>query len=740
MTKSLATLQLAVLFATFALSGPAPAQAAAQQAASQAPRPKIGLVLGGGGARGSAHVGVLKVLEELRIPIDYIAGNSMGAIVGGLYAAGYTPDEIGNELKTINWDDTFNDAPPRPDRSFRRKRDDDFYLVKARLGISDEGELKFPFAFIQGQKFDLHLSRLTRRAGHVHDFNKLPIPFRAVATDLETGREVVLQSGNLARSIRASMAVPGGFDPVEIDGKLLVDGLVANNVPVNVARDMGADIVIVVDVGSGLFKRDEIKGVLDVVGQLTNILSERNVDLQLATLKPSDILIKPKLGKLSAGDFNKAAEGIEKGEQAARELIPTLQRLSIDPAAFQQIMAKREVATKLPVIDFVRLDNKSRIGDEVILARISHQPGQTLDVARMDADISEVYGLDVFESVRYEVVQENGKNGVVLHAKEKSWGPNYLQFGLELTDDFRGDTSFNLGFLYTRTAINSLNGEVRLAAQIGQDSALLTEWYQPLDVGSRYFFNVGLIARRNRFQFYTDDDLTSETNVGRVGIDLAFGRNFGLWGEGRIGYRAAYGSTDVVVGDQTLDGAHFHQGQLYARLYEDKLDNVLFPTSGNKAILELSTAKESLGSDSDFNQGSLAYTHAYTWGRNTLVGALRYNTTFNDQAPLVSQYRLGGFLRLSGYGQNQLTGQHSGNVALVGYRKISDLKLLPAFIGASIEYGNVWQTKKDIDFDNGILNGSAFVGADTPIGPLYVGMGFAEGGRYTGFLFLGSPF
>jgi NTE family protein len=285
------------------------------QEAKPTARQKIGLVLGGGGARGSAHVGVLKVIEELRIPIDYIAGNSMGAIVGGLYASGMTPDQIAHELKTIDWDDTFNDDPARPDRTFRRKRDDDFYLAKARLGMRD-GEVQFPFGLIQGQKFDLHLSRLTLRSAKTHDFNKLPTPFRAVATDIETGQEVVLQSGNLARSIRASMAVPGGFDPVEIDGKLLVDGLVVNNVPVNIARDMGADIVIVVDVGSGLSKREDIKGVLSVVGQLTNILSQRNVDLQLATLKPNDIFIMPELGKLGAGDFNKAAEGIESDGRA----------------------------------------------------------------------------------------------------------------------------------------------------------------------------------------------------------------------------------------------------------------------------------------------------------------------------------------------------------------------------------------------------------------------------------------
>ncbi len=246
-------------------------------------------------------------------------------------------------------------------------------MVKPKLGFSD-GEVKMPLAYIHGQKFDLQLSRLTLRASNLHDFDKLPIPFRAVATDLETGQAVVLKSGELSRAIRASMAVPGAFDPVEIDGRLLVDGLVANNVPVNVARDMGADIVIVVDVGSGLYSRDQIKGALDVVAQLTNILSERNVEQQLATLKPADILIKPQLGDLGSGDFNRAGEGIKLGEQAARE------QLAVPAAAVASTarstgssMARQEVADRVPVIDFIRLDNQSRIGDATILSYITLQ-------------------------------------------------------------------------------------------------------------------------------------------------------------------------------------------------------------------------------------------------------------------------------------------------------------------------------------------------------------------------------
>jgi NTE family protein len=721
------------------LYGPLSALAGEVQDTSQASRPKIGLVLGGGGARGSAHVGVLKVLEAQHIPIDYIAGNSMGAIVGGLYAEGMTPDQIQHELETIDWDDVFTDAPPRPDRSFRRKRDDDIYAVKSRLGYSD-GQVKFPLALVEGQKFDLELSRLTLPAAKIHDFNKLPIPFRAVATDIETGRAVVLQTGDLAQAIRASMAVPGAFAPVEIDGKLLVDGLVSDNVPVDVVRAMGADIVIVVDVGSGLFKRDEIKGVLDVVAQLTNILSQRNVEQQLATLKPSDILIRPALGKMSAGDFNKADEGIEKGEQAARAALPALSHLSVDAATYRQYMARREGRPKQPVIDFVRLDNQSHIGDETILSHITLKPGQPLNTAKLEAEISEIYGLDVFETVRYEVVEENGKSGVVLHAKEKAWGPNYLQFGVELSSNFAGESAYNLGVLYTRTAINDRNGEVRLGLQFGQDAALGAEWYQPIDPASLYFFNAGTFLRRDQYNIYSEDNLTSQYSIYSTGVDLAVGRTLGEWGEGRIGYRMAFGKADVTVGDPTLTDFDFRLGTVYGRLYLDKLDSVSFPTRGNKGKVELIAARKSLGSDTTYNQALLSYSQAFSWGRNNLVGAFNLNATQNDNAPLESEFCMGGFLRLSGYQPCQLVGQNSGLLDAVYYRRVFDQKILPVYIGGSIEYGNVWQTRDEIAFNNGLFNGSLFLGADTPIGPVYVGAGFGEGGRYSGFLYLGSPF
>ena len=336
-------------------------------------------MLGGGGARGAAHVGVLKVLKEMHVPVDCIAGTSMGAIVGGLYASGLSPEEIEREIRDMDWDDVLEDQPPRPERQFRRKRDDDLYLVKKQLGY-ESGRLELPLGFIQGQKLDLELARLTQHVATIRRFDELPIPFRAVATDIETGDEIVLSSGNLARAIRASMAVPGAFDAVELDGTLLVDGLVTNNVPVDVARKMGADIAIVVNVGTPLKARSEITSALAIIEQYSNIVGQQNVLRQLDTLRETDVYIQPELGDISTSDFNRAAETIGLGADAARTASAKLAKLAIPSAAYSDHLAARGGPVgEAPIVGFVRIENKSKIGEDVLAHPFRALIGKPLD-------------------------------------------------------------------------------------------------------------------------------------------------------------------------------------------------------------------------------------------------------------------------------------------------------------------------------------------------------------------------
>jgi NTE family protein len=703
-------------------------------------RPRIGLVLGGGGARGAAHVGVLKVLEELRIPVDYIAGTSMGSIVGGLYASGMGPQQIEQEMLAMDWNDLFEDYPSREQRSFRRKQDDAYYAFKAKPGFND-GKIKVPLAFIRGQKFDLALSRLSLPMFEVKDFDRLPIPYRAVATDLETGKEVVLAEGSLGQAIRASMAVPAAFDPVEIDGRLLVDGGLANNVPVSVARDMGADVFIVVDVGSGLYRRDQITRALDVTRQLSNFLFTLNTEPQLKILGARDVLIRPQLGDIGGGSFERVAEAVPIGERAAREAIESLRRYSVTPEEYARFLARRESRQQdPPMVEFVRVENDSRLGDAVVAERISAEPGQPLDLERLETDIGQVYGLEVFASVRYDVVEEEDKTGLVIGAKEKFWGPGYLQFGAASSNDIDGDSIFKLGAIYTRTAINTLNGEWRIGGQLGDEPSFFAEIYQPLDPKSRYFVSAKGGYETSIVNTFDDaGNKLARFRLASYGLELAAGREFGTWGEGRIGYRRKTGTAELNIGAPVPD-IDLDLGEVFLRLSDDKLDSLSFPRTGHRGLVEWRIARDGLGAQHDYDQVLLSYLQAYSWGANTLMGQVVGATTPDDDAPLESLFRLGGFLRLSGVGENELSGQHAGLAELMYMRRISDLQFLRTYLGASLELGKVWQTSSDASFDDTILAGSVFLGLDTPVGPLYVAYGRTELDDQSFYIYLGPRF
>jgi NTE family protein len=651
------------------------------------------------------------------------------------------PQEIEQEIvNNIDWADVFQDDPDREDRSFRRKQDDKLYVFKAKPGFN-HGKLEMPLAYVHGQKFDLQLNRLTARVSNIKDFDKLPIPYRAVATDLETGKEVVLKSGSLARSLRASMAVPGAFDPVDIDGKLLVDGGISNNVPVSVARAMGADIVIVSDLGSDLLTREQITSALSVAGQMVNFLFALNSQEQLRSLGPRDVLITSKLGDIGAGSFDRIGEAMPIGEQAARQATDSLRRYSLSQEDYSRYLADRgKPKGDGGVVAYVRIENQSKISDEVISSHITAKPGEPLNVTQLEQDIQQIYGLEIFESVRYELVDDNGNTGVIIQAKERPWGPNYLQFGMITSSNFEGDAPFRLGVTYTLTQINSLNGELRFGGQVGDEPAIFTEIFQPLDPAARYFVSGKLSYRTRNINLYDNSgDNIAQARARGPEVELGAGRQFGTWGEFRLGYVRGDGDIDVSIGDPTPDH-HFDNGQFFLRLTDDKLDSVYFPTKGHAGQAEWRVSRKDFGADTDFDQVSLGYNHAYSWGRNTLLGSLILNTTPDDDAPIQSLYQLGGFLRLSGLAQDQLTGQQAGLARLVYMRRINDIQFFKAYAGASLELGNVWQDASDISFNDTIFAGSAFIGADTPIGPLYLGYGRADTGDGSLYLFLGPLF
>ncbi len=439
-------------------------------------RPRVALVLSGGGARGAAHSGVLEVLEELRIPIDCIAGTSSGAIVGGLYAAGLTPAETLATFTDVDWDRTFSDKPTRRIRSFRRKVDDATYISALEVGIVG-GELRLQSGVVAGQNINTLLKTATLHASLVRDFDSLPVPFRAIATDMSTGRMVVLKSGDLARAIRASMSVPAIFAPVEIDGRLLADGGLVRNVPVDVARAMGADIVIAVDVGTPLAGRKDLNDLVGLSVQVINVLTQQNVDASVASLGPRDVLLHPALGDLGSTEFERAAEAAAIGRDAAHQAAPVLGALSASGEVWGEYLARqRRTVARALHIDFIRVAGNSRVPTPLIMARLRTTPGDDISLPLVYRDIERVYAMDDFEQVFFDLIDEGGKVGLEIRVREKPWGPNYVKAGIKVVDDLDGNSQLSVLLQHLRTNVNRYGAEWRNELWVGNPRGLSTEF------------------------------------------------------------------------------------------------------------------------------------------------------------------------------------------------------------------------------------------------------------------------
>ncbi len=713
-----------------------------QFAGEEGERPKIGLALSGGGARGSAHVGVIKALEELGVPIDYIAGTSMGAIIGGIYAAGYSADELEQVLADMNWSSALSDKLPRREQSMRKKDLDSQFLIPYRVGFN-KGGIQLPLGVIEGQHLDQVFHRILLPVQGITDFDQLSIPFRAVATDLVTGQEVVLSSGSLPDALRASMSVPGAFAPVQLNGKILVDGGMSNNLPVNVVREMGADIVIAVDISTPLLTEEQLVSVLSVAEQLTGFLTRRNTEEQIASLEPGDILLVPDLVGVSAADFENADEIAQKGLEAAMARREDLAALSMpqvrDPAERPPLL---EHSLPAYLVQFITINNGSVLDDEIIRSRLELEPGQPLDILALEKSVDRVYGLDVFESVTYNLVRnEAGEQGVEINAKPRSWGPNYLQFGLEFSDDFSGNNEFKIGAAYTRNALNSLGGELRVTAAFGREDELIFDFYQPLDTGERWFIEPQAFFRREQFNVWEDDSLIAKLDIDGYGARLGFGRNFSTTDLMRVDYQYFRGDAELVVGvlDFPLDGK-VDIGELLFEYRHDSLDSLWFPTQGMFHRLDFRLARDALGAAFDYEQASATGTFSFSSGKNTVLLSYEAGYSFDDAAPVERWFRLGGFARLSGLIPDQLSGRQLGLFSLVYLRRLNNIDILPAYAGITLEAGNVWNYADDVSFGDLRKSGSIFVGAETPLGPVYLAWGYSDSGDNTLYFYLGNPF
>jgi NTE family protein len=393
------------------------------------------------------------------------------------------------------------------------------------------------------------------------------------------------------------------------------------------------------------------------------------------------------------------------------------------------------------VIEFVRMENQSRYADDYLLQYIDVPLGQPLDAAELERQLYVLFGFNTLSRSTYEVVREDGKTGVVLHVQEKPQGPNYVELGLSTSSDFEGNFDFNVRVGVLTSPINQTGGEARGLVQLGDETSLLGEYYQPLGHQGRYSVAVRAQYYDRKINAYdADGNKLNVVGAAQAGLQAAFGREFGNYGALVVGARRYTGEAEIVIGDPATPDYDFEIGEALVEASVDRLDSIFFPRQGYFTRARYTWSRESLGADVDFDQLDFDGLYAHEFGDHSLQGGLRYHATVAGFAPLQSQYRIGGFSRLAGFQNNELVGQNYA-LLLGGYSyKLGEIFGQPALIGGTLEYGNVWFERSDIGFDDAILNGSAYLGIDSWVGPILLGTGAREGGEYTVFLEIGHRF
>ena len=707
-------------------------------------RPTIGLVLGGGGAKGLAHVGVIKVLEENQIPVDVVAGTSMGAIIGALYASGYSADELENITTEMDWHSVFNDKTSRGRSTFRRKADEFGFLTDYKVSFKN-GKIVLPQGLIQGQNLFLELSNLLSETRSVGKFEDLPIPFRLVATDLGTGDAVIMQDGDLATAVFASMAIPGLIPPVERDGKHLIDGGLVNNVPVDLARALGADIVIVVNVGTDPKPASEINNFIEVLRQTQIILTKENTRVQIDSLTPQDILIEPNLEGLGATSFDQAGEMAVHGAEAARKLLPRLAALRLDNKAwFDHLIGRLELPQKRSIISDIVITQNSKLSDDILRKGISLKRGETFDPKRLNHDIDRLYGVGIYDRITYKV-EKQGTNAVIrIDGKVKESSDGYFKFGVALDSNLEDTSSFKLGVSYTKPQVNKWGGEWRIEINIGDALDGITEFYQPLGDKQQFFIEPSLFVTREKGAFFDSlDRRRGDIKVLGLGYSLQGGVLFGRWGELRGGVtntNVKLSFTDDTLGNNSL---RLDDSYLLGRMTVDTLDSLSFPTRGHIVVAEYQVHDTFLGGNTQYNQSSLNAFKPFTLGRHTIGIGTRLSGATGRDANLIGTSNLGGFLSLSGFSEDELSGQYAAMILGTYYYRLNRQATLfdfPLYVGGSLEVGNVYQSFDQIGFNQAIYASSIFAGMNSPLGPVFVGVGYNDKGNTSLYFSIGSFF
>jgi NTE family protein len=750
MTRSAFFPRVVLALAGCVLCGPdsvAADDSAAQASATPPSRPRVGLVLAGGGAKGGAHVGVLKVLEEMNVPIDCIAGTSMGALVGGGYASGIPAAGLEQFVTGIDWKSVVGGVGRRDLQTIEQKRAGVTYSNDIEMGLVDK-HVVLPAGIVNTSSIEDLLRSYVARSRAQTDFDRLPIPFRAVATDMISGSMVVIDRGDLATAMRASMAIPGAFAPVVTDEHILSDGGMVRNIPVDVARKLCADVVIVVNLVEEEVKRDKLQTATQLLSRSADVMLIANENLQLASLTEHDIRIDVIMGDITTADFERVPETIPLGEAAARAVADRLSALAVPPEQFlawrSSVTAGQNIEARIAKVEYRGL---KRVSPDYLETRAQLHAGDTVDTARISAEANRMSAMQDFESVEYRLTGDPGNPTLEWWPKEKNWGPNYLKFDLGLYGSEDGDLGFVVYAKHTRTGLNPLGAEWRNEVQLGYFNNLSTSFYQPLDVAQRFFVEPQAFWTRSWEDVFYDNERLARYKFSDWGGRIDLGTNLNNDAQVRLGYLYTRRNANVETGSPILpEDKRTDAGMTLTATYDSR-DTAFNPTRGVAAALEYAYVEDSLGADRDWERLELGVGLALPVRNDVIWMTLAGGTDLDSAMPPDRYFMLGGPGSFPGYelGELRLTDYWTASGSYLW--KIKDLVSIRGqalYAGLRLEAGQTFGRLESLvlpgfDDDEMIYGGSLYLAGRTQAGPLTLGLGLTSTDSWSLWIAIGRP-
>ncbi len=700
-------------------------------------RPKIGLVLSGGSARGLAHIGVLEWFEQHRIPVDYLAGTSMGGLVGGMYATGMTPKEMRAFVDGMDWDAVLSGTPAHDELTFRRKEDRRSYQTEVELGGLRNG-LEARSGLNPGHRIGLILDRLTLPYTNLQSFDDLPIPFRCVATDMLAARPVILDRGSLPQALRATMSLPGIFTPVEIDGKVLADGGLLNNIPTDVAKQMGADVIIAVNVGTPLGNRKTLDSLFGVLLQSISIATIEN---DRRSLRQADVIVAPDLENYTLLDFNAAEQLADLGYKGAEQKRLVLEKFAINETEWQEHLVARRARMRddVPAPAALEVAGADRKDAGEIRERLEPYIGRPLAPEQLEEDLTLIIGEGRYDSLGYEYARRDPKR-LVIRAQRKPYGPPFLIPSVEIDGSDVNRVEFILGGRLTMFDVGGYGSELRTDVKVGSRTLLATEYYHPFRK-TKFFVAPRAFYERGTDDLYLNRSRVAEYQTNRYGLNLDIGFALNRESELRLGYDVGYVNSRVRIGDPLLPALSGGVSSAGARYAYDGQDSAIVPTRGVRVNADARWFFNSPGAVTDFPLAEVrasGFVPLSERGSLFVIGS--GGTSFTRDAPPAQQFTLGGPFRLGAYGRDEFRGSRYVLTSLGYLRQVSTLPPLfgdKIYAGSWYEFGGAFNRNETAEYFSSLSGGVIVV---TKLGPIGLGGSVGEGGRRKVYFSLGKFF